>query len=142
MAAGLRPITLYCISNRYSGGKNLALPTGYEYHEILPASRMDEPLDGNVDFYGPLCHPGDVLFVEKPFPLVEPGDLVAVMDAGAYFVPNQMNFSNPRPAAVIVRDGKSRLIRSRESFEDIVRLDQGLLARRDPRPEMGPAKGD
>jgi len=117
-----------------NGGKNLALPTGYEYHEILPASRMEEALAGNVDFYGPLCHPGDVLFVEKPFPRVEPGDFVTVMDAGAYFIPNQMNFSNPRPAAVMVREGMGRLIRERESFEDIVRLDRGVLADNAARP--------
>ena len=127
-----------------NGGKNLALPTGYEYHEMLPASRMDAPLDGRVDFYGPLCHPGDVLFVEKPFPRVEVGDLVAVMDAGAYFVPNQMNFSNPRPAAVIVSNGQARLIRRREAFEDIVRLDEGLRGHSSPRahPTVTPAMGE
>jgi diaminopimelate decarboxylase len=108
------------------GGKNLALPTGYEYHEILPATRMDAPIEGQFNFYGPLCHPGDVLAVGKPFPKIEPGDVVAIMDAGAYFVPNQMNFSNPRPAAVVVRDGEARLIRERESFADIVRLDTDL----------------
>jgi diaminopimelate decarboxylase len=108
-----------------NGGKNYALPTGYEYHEILPASRMNAPLASPVNYYGPLCHPGDVLFVQKPCPELATGDLVAVMDAGAYFVPNQMNFSNPRPAAVMVKDGSAKIIRRRESFEDIVRLDPG-----------------
>jgi diaminopimelate decarboxylase len=42
------------------------------------------------------------------------------MDAGAYFVPNQMNFSNPRPAAVMVYQGHHELIRRRETFEDVV----------------------
>lgn len=106
------------------GGKNCTLPTGYEYHEVLPSSRMLEPLAAPITFYGPLCHPGDVLFVQKPFPQLAAGDLVSVMDAGAYFVPNQMNFSNPRPAAVMVKDGDAVLIRKRETFEDIVRLDQ------------------
>lgn len=106
-----------------NGGKNFALPTGYEYHELLPASRMNEPLAGPLNFFGPLCHPGDVLFVQKPFPAIAVGDVIAVMDAGAYFVPNQMNFSNPRPAAVMVRDGQTLVFRGRESFEDIVRLD-------------------
>lgn len=119
-----------------NGGKNLALPTGYEHHEILPAGRMHEAHVGNVNFYGPLCHPGDVLFVQKPFPKIEVGDLVAVMDAGAYFVPNQMNFSNPRPAAVIVENGRAELIRTRESFEDIVRLDAALSDRRSTETPM------
>ena len=46
------------------------------------------------------------------------------MDAGAYFIPNQMNFSNPRPPAVMLNRGEASLIRSRESFEDVVRLDR------------------
>jgi diaminopimelate decarboxylase len=107
-----------------NGGKNYALPTGYEYHEFLPASNMNAPPDVPVNVYGPLCHPGDVLAVQKPFPRTAAGDLVAVMDAGAYFVPNQMNFSNPRPAAVMVADGQARLLRERESFDDMVRLDR------------------
>jgi diaminopimelate decarboxylase len=106
------------------GGKNYALPTGYEYHEILPASRMREAVAAAVTFHGPLCHPGDVLCVQKAFPRLVAGDLVSVMDAGAYFVPNQMNFSNPRPAAVMVKDGRAVEIRRRESFENIVQLDQ------------------
>ncbi|MDP9130728.1 MAG: hypothetical protein M3N35_10105, partial [Candidatus Binatota bacterium] len=48
----------------------------------------------------------------------------AIMDAGAYFIPNQMNFSNPRPAVVMVREGRPSLLRERESFQDIVRLDE------------------
>jgi diaminopimelate decarboxylase len=106
-----------------NGGKNYALPTGYEYHEFLAASRMHDPLAGPQSFFGPLCHPGDVLALQKPFPALQAGDLVSVMDAGAYFVPNQMNFSNPRPAAVLVENGTASLIRERESFSDIVRLD-------------------
>jgi len=55
---------------------------------------------------------------------VQPGDIVALMDAGAYFIPNQMNFSNPRPAAVMVDGTREWLIRERESFEHIVQLDR------------------
>ncbi len=109
------------------GGKNVAIPLGYELHEILPASRLDEPAEGPANLYGPLCHPSDLLLARKPLPRVEPGDLFAVMDAGAYFVPNQMNFSNPRPAVVMVRDGVPHPIRERESFEDVVALDDPAL---------------
>lgn len=113
-----------------NGGKNYALPTGYEYHEFLPASRMRDTHADFLNFYGPLCHPGDVLAVQKPFPALVAGDLVSIMDAGAYFVPNQMNFSNPRPAAVLVAEGRSTLLRERESFADIVRLDDASPDRR------------
>jgi diaminopimelate decarboxylase len=105
------------------GGKNLAMPPGYEYHEVLAASKLRDAPHGAYDVFGPLCHPGDVLCVRKRLPLLEPGDVVAVMDAGAYFVPNQMNFSNPRCGAVMVRSGTARMIRRHESFEDVVRRD-------------------
>jgi len=105
------------------GGKNIAMPTGYELHELLPASTMRGEYRDLHHFYGPLCHPGDVLLRWKRFPGVQPGDVVALMDAGAYFIPNQMNFSNPRPAAVMVDEDRDWLIRERESFENIVQLD-------------------
>jgi diaminopimelate decarboxylase len=105
------------------GGKNVAFSTGYEYHEILPVSQMNAPYDTWYSFYGPLCHPGDIIAVQRRFPRLRAGDVVAIMDAGAYFIPNQMNFSNPRAAAVMVSDGQATLIRERETFDDIVRLD-------------------
>lgn len=105
------------------GGKNITMPLGYEYHEILPASRMRAPRAVRHNLFGPLCHPGDVVANYRMLPELQPGDVLAVMDAGAYFVPNQMNFSNPRPAAVMVHDGKHRLIRDRETFEDVVARD-------------------
>lgn len=106
------------------GGKNLALPTGYEYHEVFVASKMAQPCDFQYNVYGPLCHPAELLFPLKRLPSLEIGDIIAVMDAGAYFVPNQMNFSNPRAAAVMVENGRSLLIRARESFENVVALDE------------------
>jgi diaminopimelate decarboxylase len=110
------------------GGKNISMPLGYEYHEVLAASRLREPHTTDCSLYGPLCHPGDVISLVKRLPPLEPGDLVAIMDAGAYFVPNQMNFSHPRPAAVMVERGAASLIRDRESFEDIVARDRAGLA--------------
>ncbi len=107
-----------------NGGKNIAMPTGYEYHELFVASKMNAPRSGRCSVFGPLCHPGDILFKLKELPAVNAGDILAIMDAGAYFVPNQMNFSNPRPSAVMLQGGKAELIRERESFEDIISLDQ------------------
>lgn len=105
------------------GGKNITIPLGYEVHQIFPASRMHMDASERFDLYGPLCHPGDVIARCKDLPTLHTGDVVAIMDAGAYFIPNQMNFSLPRPAAVLV-DGRSvETIRTRESFRDIVKLD-------------------
>jgi diaminopimelate decarboxylase len=105
------------------GGKNIAMPTGYEVHELLPVQGAMDAADTNVDFFGPLCHPGDSLFTAKRFRDVRPDDLVAIMDAGAYFIPNQMNFSNPRPCAVMVDNDRVQVVRERESFADVIRLD-------------------
>lgn len=105
------------------GGKNLTIPLGYETHQVFAANRMDAPENTTYDVYGPLCHPGDVIAHCKQMPEMSAGDYMLVMDAGAYFIPNQMNFSFPRPPAVMIRDGKVTMIRERESFDDIVRLD-------------------
>jgi diaminopimelate decarboxylase len=105
------------------GGKNIAMPPGWEYHEaFLTDSSADRPLR-RYSVYGPLCHTGDVMFIARQFPELQVGDVIAVMDSGAYFIPNQMNFSNPRTAAVILEGGRAATIRARESFNDLVRLD-------------------
>jgi diaminopimelate decarboxylase len=106
------------------GGKNLALPTGYEHHQLVAASRLGHTATRTYDVFGPLCHPGDILFHAVSLPALEPGALLGIMDAGAYFIPNQTNFSNPRPAAVMVREGRAHLIRQRETFEHVVTLDR------------------
>lgn len=114
------------------GGKNVAVPLGYEWHELLPVRGCHRARTHCYDFFGPLCHPGERLVVGKRFPPLVAGDLVAVMDAGAYFVPNQTNFSQPRPAAVLVHGGRATLLRARETFEDIVQRDR-IFARPTPR---------
>lgn len=105
------------------GGKNVAMPPGWEFHEVFAASRMDQAHGELHDLFGPLCHPGDVVCANKRLPPLAPGDVVAVMDTGAYFVPNQMNFSNPRCGAVLVENGEARMIRNHESFEEVVQRD-------------------
>jgi diaminopimelate decarboxylase len=105
------------------GGINIARPISWEHHEILAASKMNTPSDESYSIYGPLCFPNDILYGCKKLPKLEPGDILAIMDAGAYFIPNQMNFSFPRPSVVLTESGRHELIRSRESFENIVGLD-------------------
>jgi diaminopimelate decarboxylase len=105
------------------GGKNITIPLGWETHKIFPVQRLNEAADRETNLYGPLCHPGDVIANHLALPALRVGEAIAIMDAGAYFIPNQMNFSNPRPAVVMVEQGKARVVRQRESFEDVVRLD-------------------
>lgn len=105
------------------GGKNITMPLGWETHKIFPIGGLAAPFDVRSDLYGPLCHPADVIARHLSLPRLSVGDAVAIMDAGAYFVPNQMNFSNPRPAIATVDAGEARLVRRRESFDDVVALD-------------------
>jgi len=105
------------------GGRNFATPTVYEYHHVLAASRMNGSGFASYTIYGPLCHPADMLYASEKLPEVGPGDILAIMDAGAYFIPNQTNFSFPRPGAVVVEAGEHEIIRARESFQDIIKLD-------------------
>jgi diaminopimelate decarboxylase len=105
------------------GGKNVAMPLEWEYHEIFPASNMRGTPRVPHGLFGPLCHPGDVIRRRKDMPVLAAGDVVALMDAGAYFVPNQMNFSFPRCGAILVQDGAATVIREHESLADIVRRD-------------------
>ncbi len=105
------------------GGKNVTMPLGWETHQFFAANKMNIEPCRKYDVFGPLCHPGDIIVKNRMSPATEEGDILAVMDAGAYFIPNQMNFSNPRPPIVRVRNGEHSLVRQRETFEDIVRLD-------------------
>jgi diaminopimelate decarboxylase len=107
------------------GGRNLTVPLGYEYHELFAVDRMHETERVRHTVCGPLCHPYDIVAAQRDLPQLHAGDVLAVMDAGAYFIPNQTNFSNPRPAAAMIEGGAARLIRRRESFPDLMRLDAG-----------------
>jgi diaminopimelate decarboxylase len=116
-AAGMR----FAIAD---GGRNLTVPLGYEYHELFVANPKRGLALARHTVCGPLCHTSDIVAAQRELPPLQAGDVLAVMDAGAYFVPNQTNFSNPRPAAVMVETGGARLIRRREEFADLTRLDE------------------
>jgi diaminopimelate decarboxylase len=72
---------------------------------------------------GPICSPGDVLYWACSLPSLETGDKLVITDAGAYFVPFATSFSFPQPAIVMLDEGKERLIRRAERFEDLIALD-------------------
>jgi diaminopimelate decarboxylase len=86
------------------------------------ANRMDDAPAQRVAIAGRYCEQGDVLIEEFELPRVVVGDLVAVPCAGAYQIPMASN-SNliPRPAVVVARDGNARVIRRRETIQDMLR---------------------
>jgi diaminopimelate decarboxylase len=109
------------------GGTNIASQLMQKYHEAFVTNRMNEKERELYKIVGPLCYPGDVLYEAKFFPRMQLGDYLAIMDAGAYFVPTCNNFSFPRPAIVTVSEHGHRLARDRECFDDLVSHDRILL---------------
>jgi diaminopimelate decarboxylase len=106
---------------------DLLRPSLYRaYHEIVPVRAPEEPLENGaretVDVVGPVCETGDFLARDRELPIMQEGDLLALLDAGAYGMVLASNYNTrPRPAEVLV-DGKSvKLVRLRETIADLVR---------------------
>ena len=93
-------------------------------YEALLANRAGEPSDRSYTICGKHCEAGDVLVRRIALPAPRRGDLLAVPDTGAYTLSMASNYNvMPRPAAVLLCDGKARLIRRRETLEDLFGLD-------------------
>ncbi len=91
------------------------------YHEILPLRETSAP-GSTVDVVGPVCETGDFLAKERELPPVMPGDMIAICTAGAYgFVQSSNYNARPRAAEVLVEGRSWRVIRKRETYEDLVR---------------------
>jgi len=100
---------------------DLIRPALYQaYHEIVPV----KPRPGRartVDVVGPVCETGDFFARDRKLAPVEPGDLVVLLDAGAYGMAQSSNYnSRPRAAEVLVEAGQARLIRRRETMADLL----------------------
>jgi len=90
-------------------------------YTALSAARADEPVDEVVSIAGMHCESGDVLIDDVALPSPRRGDLLAVPATGAYTLAMASNYNGvPRPAAVLVRDGSPRVIRTRETVADLL----------------------
>jgi diaminopimelate decarboxylase len=88
------------------------------------ANRLDEPVAGTYTVCGKHCESGDVLVERAPLPAPSRGDLLAVPATGAYTLAMASNYNAvPRPAAALVANGSARLIRRRESLDDLFSLE-------------------
>lgn len=109
------------------GGMNdLIRPALYgAYHEIVPAVSAPDAAAHTVDVVGPICESSDFFARDRALPEVASGDLLVVLDAGAYSMSLTSNYnSRPRPAEVLVDGKRVKLIRKRESIADLIRLEK------------------
>jgi diaminopimelate decarboxylase len=93
-------------------------------YTALSAVRADEPPTETVSVAGMHCESGDVLIDDVALPAPRRGDLLAVPATGAYTLAMSSNYNGVgRPAAVLVRDGDARVIRRRETVDDLLALE-------------------
>jgi diaminopimelate decarboxylase len=107
-----------------AGMNDLLRPALYgAYHRVEPV----RPRGGDLveaDVVGPVCETGDFLARGRRMERPEPGDLIAVRDTGAYgFAMSSRYNMRPRAAEVMVEEGAARLVRRRETFEDLIRTE-------------------
>ena len=110
-----------------SGMNDLLRPSIYAaYHKVVPVQSAhfnSQDLE-RVDVVGPICETGDFLAKDRLLSQARSGDLLAVMGAGAYGFTMSSNYnSRPRAAEVLVMGKRSYVVRSHESYRDLVRLE-------------------
>jgi diaminopimelate decarboxylase len=105
-----------------AGMNDLIRPSLYQaHHEIVPVTPRRGARKITADIVGPVCETGDFFARDRKVPAVRPGDLVAILDAGAYGQSLASNYnSRPRPAEVLVEGKRARLIRRREILRDML----------------------
>jgi diaminopimelate decarboxylase len=105
-----------------AGFNTLVRPTMYgSYHPILVANKVGQADKETYDVVGPICESGDALAKDRLLPTVEEGDLLAVLNAGAYgFSMSSQYNSRPRAAEVMIRQGKAIIVRQREQLSDLM----------------------
>jgi diaminopimelate decarboxylase len=101
---------------------DLIRPALYDaHHEILPL-RATPGCGLRADVVGPVCESGDFLAQDRQMPEVFPGDLLAVCTTGAYGFAQASNYNaRPRPAEVMIENGSWRVVRARETLDDLIR---------------------
>jgi diaminopimelate decarboxylase len=107
------------------GGMNdLIRPSLYDaYHAIVPVvQRANGQPESTLDVVGPICESGDFLAKDRTLPACQPGDLLAVLSAGAYGFAMASNYNaRPRVPEVMVHGAQFAVVRARETYEDLIR---------------------
>lgn len=93
-------------------------------YTVVNAKKADKEADETITVAGKCCESGDLIQENTKVACVEVGDILAVLSTGAYNYSMASNYNRiPRPAMIMVNNGKSRVIIKRESYEDIVKND-------------------
>ena len=99
----------------------------HAYHQIIPITRHpnDWAKIETTDIVGPVCETGDFFARDRELPEANEGDLLAILDAGAYGMVLSSNYNTrPRPAEVLVSGKSAKVIRRRETHADLLRFER------------------
>ena len=128
--AGILVARVHSIKNAYktfvgvdAGMNTLLRPALYgAFHQMYVANKMNAKPAKKVNVCGQICENTDILAYDRKLPQIKEGDLIAVLNTGAYgfSMASQYN-TRRRPAEVLVKGGKSKVIRKRDKFKDIIR---------------------
>ena len=105
-----------------AGFNTLVRPAMYgSYHPVIVANKLLAHDEEKYDIAGPICESGDLLAKDRQLPKIDEGDLLAVLNVGAYgFSMSSQYNARPRAAEVIVKEGKFKLVREREQIDDLM----------------------
>ena len=93
-------------------------------YEAVVVNRADEEATEKVTIAGKFCESGDLLVKDAMLPPTQPGDVIALPTAGAYCLTMASNYNaSLRPAVAVVKDGRAKLIRRRETYADLLSTD-------------------
>jgi len=106
-----------------AGMNDLMRPALYDAeHQIVPLKKTNKRIGGNIEFVGPVCESADKFFSRVGFVQIREGDYVGLTHVGAYGMSLSSNYnSRPTAAEIIVTGSKHKLIRKRQSLENLVK---------------------
>jgi len=104
-----------------AGMSELIRPALYEGHHEIASVKEPGGETEKVDIVGPICESGDFFAQDRDLPKMEQGDLIALLSAGAYGFVMASNYnSRPFPAEVLVDGADAKVVRQRQSFDDLI----------------------
>ena len=105
-----------------AGMNNLMRPALCEaQHQIIPLKKTNKLFRGNLDFVGPVCESSDKFSTQKIFSQIKEGDYLGLADVGAYGMSLSSNYNTrPTTAEIMVSGSKHKIIRKRQSLENLV----------------------